>query len=47
VRLTRKWLLGGIIGRNTEKRANRALDAAERVDPAALAESWETVRRRP
>ncbi len=46
VRLTRKWLLGGTIGRNTEKRANRALAAAERLDPATLAESWETVRRR-
>lgn len=46
VRLTRKWLLGGVIGRNTEKRANRALTAAERLDPAALAESWETMRRR-
>jgi hypothetical protein len=47
VRLTRKWLLGGMFGRKTEKRANRALTAAERLDPAALAESWETMRRRP
>ena len=46
VRLTRKWLLGGMIGRNTEKRANRALAAAERLDAATLAESWETMRRR-
>jgi hypothetical protein len=46
VRLTRKWLLGGMIGRNTEKRANRALAAAERLDAATLAESWETVHRR-
>jgi hypothetical protein len=46
VRLTRKWVLGGMIGRNTEKRVNRALTAAERFDPATLAESWETVRRR-
>ena len=46
VRLTRKWVLGGMIGRKTEKRINRALAAAERVDPATLAESWETVRRR-
>ena len=45
VRLTRKWLLGGVIGRNTEKRANRGLAAAERLDPATLAESWETVRQ--
>lgn len=46
VRLTRKWVLGGVIGRKTEKRASRALAAAERLDPATLAESWETVRRR-
>src|SRR5689334_7063409 len=45
VRLTRKWVLGGMIGRKTEKRTNRALAAAERRDPATLAECWETVRR--
>lgn len=46
VRLTRKWVLGGVVGRKTEKRASRALAAAERLDPATLAESWETVRLR-
>jgi len=46
VRLTRKWVLGGVIGRKTEKRASRALAAAERLDPATLAESWDTGRRR-
>jgi hypothetical protein len=46
VRLTRKWVLGGIFGRKTEKRANRALAAAERLDAATLAESWEAVPRR-
>ena len=46
VRLTRKWVLGGIFGRKTAKRANRALAAAERLDPAALAASWDSVRRR-
>lgn len=46
VRLTRKWVLGGVVGRKTEKRASRALAAAERLDPATLAESWEAVRRR-
>jgi hypothetical protein len=46
VRLTRKWVLNGMIGRNTTKRANRALAAAERLDPATLAESWEPLRRR-
>jgi hypothetical protein len=37
VRLTRKWVLAGILGRKTEKRAHRALAAAERLDSAALA----------
>jgi len=46
VRLTRKWVLGGIFGRKTKKRTNRALAAAERLDSATLAESWKTVRRR-
>jgi hypothetical protein len=45
VRLTRKWVLGGMFGRNTEKRANRALAAAERLDAAALAAGWDTARR--
>ena len=45
VRLTRKWVLGGVFGRNTEKRADRALAAAERLDAAMLAASWDTVRR--
>jgi hypothetical protein len=36
VRLTRKWLLGGIFGRNTSKRAAKALDAAERLDDQTL-----------
>ena len=44
VRLTRKWLLGGIFGRKTEKRAKRALAAAERLDAALLAASWKAVR---
>jgi len=46
VRLTRKWVLGGMFGRNTEKRADRALAAAERLDAAGLAGSWDTVRHR-
>src|SRR4051794_24134188 len=46
VRLTRKWVLGGIFGRKTSKRANRALAAAERLDPAALGERWDSVRRK-
>ena len=46
VRLTRKWVLGGVFGRKTAKRANRALAAAERLDSAALAAGWDGVRRR-
>jgi hypothetical protein len=45
IQLTRKWVLGGMFGRNTEKRANRALAAAERLDVATLAESWDTTLR--
>lgn len=45
VRLTRKWVLSGIFGRKTAKRADRALAAAERLDSAALAASWESARR--
>jgi len=45
VRLTRKWLLGGAFGRKTERRASRALEAAERIDVAALAAEWDNARR--
>jgi hypothetical protein len=45
VRLTRKWVLGGIFGRKTAKRADRALAAAERLDSAAVVASWDSVRR--
>lgn len=44
VRLTRKWLLGGAFGRKTQRRASRALEAAERMDAAALAAEWESER---
>ena len=37
VRLTRKWVFGGAFGRETSKRAARALDAADRLDAAELA----------
>jgi hypothetical protein len=40
VRLTRKWVLVGALGWTTTKRAKRALDAAERVDPAAVSAQW-------
>jgi len=44
VRLTRKWVLLGAVGRSTSKRADSALDAAERLDGGELAERW---RARP
>jgi hypothetical protein len=44
VRLTRKWVLGGMFGRKTSKRAARALDAADRLDAAGLAERWAETR---
>ena len=46
VRLTRKWLLGGAFSRKTQRRASKALEAAERIDAAALAAEWETARRK-
>lgn len=36
VRLTRKWLLRGVFGRNTSRRAAKALDAADRLDAQTL-----------
>jgi hypothetical protein len=36
VRLTRKWLLLGALGRKTSKRASKALDAAEKLDAREL-----------
>jgi hypothetical protein len=41
VRLTRRWVLRGAFGRNTSKRAAKALDAAERLDGSELAARWE------
>jgi hypothetical protein len=46
VRLTRKWLLTGAFGRKTEKRATRALAAAERLDTAVVLSQWEALQRR-
>jgi hypothetical protein len=46
VRLTRKWLLGGAFGRKTERRASRALAAAERLDAAALAAEWHGAQKK-
>ena len=41
VRLTRKWLIGGAFGRKTARRASRALEAADRLDAAALVAEWD------
>jgi hypothetical protein len=39
-RLARKWLWSGVFGRNTSKRADKALDAAERLDAEAALAAW-------
>jgi hypothetical protein len=40
VRLTRTWVVRGAFGRNTSKRAAKALDAAEKLDAEQLAARW-------
>jgi hypothetical protein len=45
VRLTRSWLIRGALGRNTAKRAAKALDAAEKLDVEQLAERWQSAAR--
>jgi hypothetical protein len=40
--LTRTWVLRGAFGRNTSRRAAKALDAAEKLDVQQLAARWET-----
>jgi hypothetical protein len=40
VKLTRKWVLRGAFGRNTAKRAAKALEAAELLDGKELAARW-------
>jgi len=46
VRLTRKWLLLGLFGRKTQRRASKALEAAERIDAAGLAAEWNRRREK-
>ena len=46
IRLTRTWLLRGALGRNTAKRAAKALAAAERLDGADLTVRWHSAVRR-
>jgi hypothetical protein len=43
MRLSRKWVLSGAFSRNTSKQAARALDAAERLDPTAVATQWAAI----
>ena len=37
VRLTRRWIISGALGRDTRGKAGKALDAAEHLDLATLA----------
>jgi hypothetical protein len=46
VRLTRKWVLLGAVGRTTSKRAAKALEAAEKLDGSDLAAHWNALLRR-
>ncbi len=39
-RLARRWIVSGALGRNTRGKADKALDAAERLDMAALASRY-------
>jgi hypothetical protein len=43
VRLTRKWLLLGALGRPTSKRAGKALEAADKFDGGDLARRWDAL----
>ena len=40
VRLLRRWLWRGALGRDTRKAAGKSLDAVERLDVAALVQRW-------
>jgi len=44
--LTRRWLWRGAFGRDTEKQARRALDAAGKVDVEAVLAAWAPSRAR-
>lgn len=46
VRLTRTWMLLGVFGRKTRRRASRALEAAEKIDAAALVTEWDRRREK-
>jgi hypothetical protein len=42
--LTRQWLLLDVFGRKTQRRTSGALEAAERIDAAALASEWDRLQ---
>jgi hypothetical protein len=44
VRLTRKWVLLGAFGRNSSKRAGKALEAAEKIDGSDLTARWNALQ---
>ena len=44
VRLTRKWVLLGAVGRTTSKRAGKALEAADKLDGSDLDARWNALR---
>jgi hypothetical protein len=46
VRLARRWIVSGALGRDTRGKAGKALDAAERLDLTALAARAPSVRSR-
>src|SRR5262249_8111213 len=47
LRLTRTWVLRGAFGRNTSRRAAKALEAADKLDGQQLAARWEPAVPRP
>lgn len=46
VRLARKWVLLGALGRSTSKRAGKALEAADKLDAGELATRWKALPHR-
>jgi hypothetical protein len=44
-RLTRRWVVRGVLGRSTEKQARRALDAAGRLDVQAALATWSSASK--
>jgi hypothetical protein len=47
VRLTRKWVLLGALGRSTSKRASKALEAADKLDASELTTRWNALPHPP